>query len=176
MPTSTPEPDVPTSTPEPGVPENPAGGNLLKNGDFSSGKDSWIEAVTAPGAANISYEDKKAIFDITDVGTEEWNVQFKQEGITLEKGSTYTVKFKATSTADRTIKLAMMSTDGKYTWYGGDDIALEAGKEKEVTVTFTMDKDTDTSAALFLSMGLIEGKDTPASKITLSDVSLVKAQ
>ncbi|HBA69475.1 MAG TPA: hypothetical protein DCZ40_08985 [Lachnospiraceae bacterium] len=176
VPTSTPEPDVPTSTPEPGVPENPAGENLLKNGDFSSGKDSWIEAVTAPGAASISYEDKKAIFDITDVGTEEWNVQFKQEGITLEKGSTYTVKFKATSTADRTIKLAMMSTDDKYTWYGGEDIALEAGKEKEVTVTFTMDKDTDTSAALFLSMGLIEGKDTPASKITLSDVSLVKAQ
>jgi len=172
-PATTPEPDVPTSTP---VPENPAGENLLKNGDFASGKDSWIEAVTAPGAANISYEDKKAIFDITNVGTEDWNVQFKQEGITLEKGSTYTVKFKATSTADRTIKLAMMSTDGKYTWYGGEDIVLEAGKEKEVTVTFTMDKDTDTSAALFLSMGLIEGKDTPASTITLSDVSLVKAQ
>ena len=175
-PAATPTPDVPITTPEPGVPENPAGENLLKNGDFSSGKDSWIEAVTAPGAANISYEDKKAVFDITDVGTADWNVQFKQEGITLEKGSTYTVKFKATSTADRTIKLAMMSTDGKYTWYGGEDIALEAGKEKEVTVTFTMDYDTDTSAALFLSMGLIEGKDTPASKITLSDVSLVKAQ
>ncbi len=176
LPKTTPAPDVPAATPTPGAPENPADGNLLKNGDFASGKDSWIEAITAPGAASVSYEDKKAVFDITDVGTEDWNVQFKQEGITLEKGSTYTVKFKATSTAARTIKLAMMSTDGKYTWYGGEEIALEAGKEKEATVTFTMDYDTDTSAALFLSMGLIEGKDTPASTITLSDFSLVKAQ
>ena len=94
----------------------------------------------------------------------------------MEKGIAYTVKFKATSTAARTIKLAMMSTDGKYTWHGGDDIALEAGKEKEVTVTFTMNDDTDTAAALFVSMGLIDGKDTPASTITLSDFSLVKAQ
>ena len=176
VPAATPTPDVPAATPTPGAPENPADGNLLKNGDFASGKDSWIEAITAPGAASVSYEDKKAVFDITDVGTEDWNVQFKQEGITLEKGSTYTVKFKATSTAARTIKLAMMSTDGKYTWYGGEDIALEAGKEKEATVTFTMDEDTDTSAALFLSMGQIKGKDTPPSIITLSDFSLVKAQ
>lgn len=177
LPKTTPAPDVPAATPTPGAPENPADGNLLKNGDFASGKDSWIEAITEPGAASVSYKDKKAVFDITNVGTEDWNVQFKQEGITLEKGSTYTVKFKATSTAARTIMLAMMSTDGNYTWYGGEEeIALEAGKEKEATVTFTMTKDTDTSAALFLSMGKIKGKDTPASIITLSDFSLVKAQ
>ena len=160
----------------PDVPEIPAGENLLKNGDFAAGNDSWTEAITAPGAATTSYDNKKAVFHITNVGTADWNVQFKQENITLEKGIAYTVKFKATSTAARTIKLAMMSTDGKYTWHGGDDIALEAGKEKEVTVTFTMNDDTDTAAALFVSMGLIDGKDTPASTITLSDFSLVKAQ
>lgn len=38
-------------------------------------------------------------------------------------------KIKATSTAERTIKLAMMSTDDKYRYYGGDDIVLESGKE-----------------------------------------------
>lgn len=156
------------------TPETPAGENLLKNGDFSSGKDSWIEAITAPGTAVASYEGKKAVFDITNAGTEDWNVQLKQEEITLEKGCAYTVKFKAASTAARTIKLAMMSTS--YTWYGGADIELEAGKEKDVEVTFTMEHDTDAAAALFLSMGLIEGKDTPASTITLSDFSLVKVQ
>ena len=166
----------------PELPELPVGENLLKNGDFASGSDSWIEAISSPGEGTTSYEDNKAVFDITNVGDADWNIQLKQEDITLEKGATYTIKFKATSTAARTIKLAFMSTS--YSWYGGSDIALEAGKEKEVEVTFTMNEETDMAAALFLSMGQIftgEGEsatpvETPPSTITLSDFSLVKAQ
>ncbi len=165
----------------PELPETPAGENLLKNGDFSSGSDSWIETIAAPGAGTTSYENNKAVFDITNVGNQDWNIQLKQEGITLEKGCTYTVKFKAVSTAARTIKLAMMSTS--YSWYGGSNIVLEAGKEKEVEVTFTMNEETDAAAAMFLSMGQIYEDaentvpvDTPASTITLSDFSLIKTQ
>lgn len=165
----------------PELPETPAGENLLKNGDFSSGKDSWIETITAPGAGTTSYGNNKAVFNITSVGDQDWNIQLKQEEITLEKGCTYSVKFKALSTASRTIKLAMMSTS--YKWYGGSDISLEADKEKEVEVTFTMNEDTDAAAALFLSMGQIYEDaentvpvDTPASTITLSDFSLIKTQ
>ena len=90
----------------------------------------------------------------------------------MEKGCKYRVTFKATSTEARTIKLAIMST--KYDWYGGADIQLLANNEKDVVCEFTMSKETDSNADFVISMGKIDGKDTPASDITLSDFSLVK--
>lgn len=157
----------------PEVPEQPAGENMLKNGNFSLGSEGWENAVTAPGAAEATF-DNKAVYNISNVGTADWNVQLKQSGFTLEKGSTYKVTFKASSTKARTIKLAMLTA--AYDWYGGADIELEEGKEKDVECIFTVDKDTDTNMTMVISMGVIEGKDTPLSTVTLSDFQLVKVE
>lgn len=150
-----------------------AGKNLLKNGDFSNKTDNWnIWGISAPGEAKADIADHALVYQISNVGTADWNVQLKQSGLTLEKGCKYRVTFKATSTAARTIKLAIMST--KYAWYGGADIQLSANNEKEVVCEFTMSKETDSNADFVISMGKINDEDTPASDITLSDFSLVK--
>ena len=150
-----------------------AGKNLLKNGDFSNKTDNWdIWGITAPGKATTNIADHAIVYHISNVGTEDWNVQLKQRGLTLEKGCKYRVTFKATSTAARTIKLAIMSTS--YAWYGGADIQLPANDKKDVVCEFTMSKETDSNADFVISMGKINGEDTPASDITLSDFSLVK--
>lgn len=159
--------DTPEMNPE------EAGKNLLKNGDFSNKTDNWnIYGITAPGEATTNIADHAIVYQISNVGTADWNVQLKQSGLTLEKGCKYRVTFKATSTAARTIKLAIMST--KYAWYGGADIQLSANNEKEVVCEFTMSKETDSNADFVISMGKINDEDTPASDITLSDFSLVK--
>ena len=108
------------------------------------------------------------------MGTEDWNVQLKQNGIVLEQGAHYKVTFKAKSSEARTIKLAMLSPS--YTWYGGADIALEKDQEKEVTVDFTMNETTDMNAALVISMGAIAGTETSASTIELSEFSLIRTE
>ena len=108
----------------PEIPEQPTGENILKNSDFSNGEEGWEKAVTSPGEAEVSFADGKATYNITNVGTEDWNVQLKQSGITLEKGSKYKVTFKANAIEARTIKLAMLSS--AYDWYGGADISLQA--------------------------------------------------
>ena len=150
-----------------------AGKNLLKNGDFSNKTDNWdIWGITAPGKATTNIADHAIVYHISNVGTEDWNVQLKQRGLTLEKGCKYRVTFKATSTKARTIKLAIMSTS--YAWYGGADIQLPANDKKDVVCEFTMSKETDSNADFVISMGKINGEDTPASDITLSDFSLVK--
>ena len=149
-----------------------AGINVIKNYDFANGETDWATAITSPGEAAVSFESNKAIFNVTNVGTADWNVQLKQAGIILEQGKEYTAKFKVTSTEARTIKLAFLSTS--YAWYGGSDISLEAGVEKDVTLTFTMPATTDENTALIVSMGKIEGVDTPVSSISLSNFSLVK--
>lgn len=147
-----------------------AGKNLLKNGDFSNETDNWN--INVPEDATTNIADHAIVYHISNAGTEEWHVQLKQSGLTLEKGCKYRVTFKATSTAARTIKLAIMSTS--YKWYGGADIQLSANNEKEVVREFTMSEETDSNADFVISMGKIDGKDTPASDITLSDFSLVK--
>ncbi len=158
-----------------------AGENLIKNGDFTRGEEGWnIHSITSPGEATAEVKDGKVVYNITNVGNEDWNIQLKQENITLEKGCNYKMTFNATSTEARTIKLAMLSNDGQYTWYGGKDIALEKDLEENVEIKFTMDYPTDIKTTLAVSMGQIKDENTkeniptPASTITLSDFKLVK--
>ena len=159
---------------EPDIGEQAVGEKLLVNSDFAVGKEGWEKAVTAPGAAEVSFENGRAVYNITDVGTEDWNVQLKQNGIVLEQGAHYKVSFKAKSSEARTIKLAMLSPG--YTWYGGADIALEKDQEKEITVDFEMTEATDMNTAMVVSMGAIAGTETPASSIELSEFSLIRME
>lgn len=156
----------------PVIEEKPVGENMLLNPDFSAGIEGWESAVTPPAEATAVFEDNRAVYDITNVGTADWNVQLKQSGITLEEGSSYKVTFKAQATTARTIKLAMLTAS--YDWYGGADIALPADEIKEIEVTFTVEKATDTNITMVVSMGAIDGEEIPPSTVSLSDFSLVK--
>lgn len=164
----------------PELPEIEAGVNILKNGDFSDGDTDWEQAVTSPGAADVSFDNNQAVYTITNVGEADWNVQLKQNGIMLEQGCKYRISFKACSTEARTIKLAMLSST--YAWYGGGDIALEKDVEKDVVIEFTMGADTDSATTMVVSMGQIfeeDGEtkiDTPPSTVTLADFVLEKVE
>lgn len=156
----------------PVIEEKPAGENMLKNPDFAAGSESWESAVTLPGEANVVFEEGSAVYQINNVGNADWNVQLKQGGITLEEGCRYKVTFKAHSTETRTIKLAMLTA--AYDWYGGADIVLTAGEEKEAEAEFYVDKPTDANITMVVSMGAIEGEETLPSTVRLSDFSLIK--
>lgn len=161
-------------TEAPTVEEQPLGVNVLKNSDFTAGAEDWEATVASPGEASVSFDENKAVYTISNVGSADWNVQLKQDGIILEEGCSYLATFKASSTEARTIKLAMLSSS--YMWYGGADIELEKDEEKEIAVNFTMNNETDMDTAMILSMGLITGEETPASTVCLSDFSLIKIE
>lgn len=150
------------------------GTDLIKNGDFSKAEESWTNAVTAPGAATADFTQGKAVYQITNPGSADWNVQLKQGGLLLESGSTYKVKFKVKSTQARTIKLALLTAT--YDYYGGADIALNAGEELSFEQDITISKDTNTAIDFIISMGKLENVDTPASNIEISDISFVKTK
>ena len=158
----------------PDIGEQPAGENLLVNSDFSSGNEGWENAVTSSGAADVSFENGRAVYKISNVGTEDWNVQLKQNGIVLEQGAHYKVTFKAKSSEARTIKLAMLSPS--YNWFGGEDLVLDKDQEEEFTVEFTMNEETETNASMVISMGAISEIDTPASTVELSEFSLIRTE
>ena len=80
-----------------------AGENLIKNGDFTRGEEGWnIHSITSPGEATAEVKDGKVVYNITNVGNEDWNIQLKQENIALEKGCNYKMTFNAASTEART--------------------------------------------------------------------------
>jgi len=155
----------PVTPPAPGV-------NLISNGDFSQGQTNWIAAVSSPGAAEYSFADNKAVFNITNIGTIDWHIQLKQSGLVFEKDKVYQVKMKMTSSVARTVRLAYMSTS--YAWYGGADVALLAGEAKEVDLTFTMNATTDQAADFVLSMGYLQDLAVNPGVITIENVSITE--
>ena len=157
--------------------------NLLKNANFANGTDGWSPYVHTDDGADATNEvsDNAITFNIKNVGTEDWNVQLKQAGLSLQAGHTYHVSFKAKSTAARTIKGCVMhDADNKTNWDGGSDAALEAGVEKNVEFDVKVSENVD-NAYLQVSMGQIyketendrEKINTPVSDITLSDFSMI---
>lgn len=127
-----------------------------------------------PGSSRCSCENGCAAYRISEVGTEDRNVQLKQNGIVFEQGAYYKVIFKAKSSEGRTIKLAMLSPS--YTWYGGEDLVLDKDQEKEFTVEFTMNQETEMNASMVISMGAISEIDTPASTVELPEFSLIRTE
>ena len=180
--TEEPAPDRPEN-PDPDEPENPdepvaVGTELIKNGDFADGETNWIKAVTAPGAAEVSFAEQKAVYQITSVGTLDHHVQLKQSGLKLEQGANYKVNMKLKSTESRTVKVALLDPVNNYAYYGGIDIALNADRQKTISriITVGEDKDTADTIDFVISMGKIEGVETPVSTIEIDDISIIKVE
>lgn len=154
------------------------GDNLLKNTTFSDNAKNWdINRWNSDRKEMATTEtvNDGIVFHISDVGTADWNIQLKQGGINLEQGCDYRLAFKVTSTESRTIKVGFMDKNTE-NWYGGSDVSLEKNKAKNVVCKFTMTKDTDAESLMLISMGKIEGEDTPVSDIALSDFYLEKLE
>lgn len=176
-------PTQPTDPSNPTDPEQPDDQkqNLLKNGDFKENATGWSwyiapEASLADAATNPIIIDGKAVYDITSVGTADWNIQLKQEGIALEQGETYMLTFKVKSSVDRTIKVTSMDSTSKM-WYvvGDPNIELTAGEEKTVSIQLSTGKNpTDTNAYIQVAMGKVVDEEPGSHTIELSNFVLTK--
>ena len=148
------------------------GENLITNGNFANDAEGWNKNVIWPAEGTVLCEDDKVTFDIINPGTADWNVKLEQKGMTIEHGATYAVKFNIVSSESRMVKWGLMTST--YDWYAGEDMNLTAGEVKQVAYTTTIEKQTTRDMDFYISMGKIDGEDTPACRITISDVSIVK--
>ncbi len=163
--------------PKPDDPQPTPSENLIQNGDFASGKEPWKDYVDNVASAKTVFADNKARYEISNVGTADWNIQLKQEGLAMEKGSKYKVNFKIASSLDRQVKLAIMGKDSeKDTWCGGTDIDLTKNKLKSFSWIATLGAEyTEGTVAFQLSLGKPEGAEIlEAHAIEISDISITK--
>lgn len=195
--------EVPDGSDEPIVVE---GENMFTNPNFD-GMDGWVVTWDSQwdpnnadftATASTTVENNTLIYDITNVGKNDYSIQLKQEGIDFEEGATYKASFDVSSTAARNIKFALMGAGDA--WYAGKDaIAVSEettnvsfefkpsdGKDSYEDLTFQLslgkvDDNTPTSTLTFANMKLVklETQEPEAAQpvnVTLSDISLVKSK
>lgn len=148
--------------------------NLIKNSSFSNNADKWEIVKGNADYADVYTEDNKLVFDIKNVGTEDWHVQLKQDKLPLKEGETYQISFYIKSSKGRTVRYAILDPENGYDWYGGDDVTLSAGDTRKVSQEITINKEVKDNANMtfVLSMGNIDG--AAASKIEIAGIAIEK--
>lgn len=146
----------------------PPTSNMLINGDFANGANSWNLGVYG-GSASGSVVGGEYATTIKTAGSQAWHVQFTQGGVKLEQGKTYTLSFKALAAANRTVEANIGMSASPYSSYMGAFGAALTTTSQTFTKTFKMTQATTTSARVEFNSGLA------ATNWVLDDVKLVEA-
>lgn len=156
-------------------------GALVKNSSFKDGMSGWELYTYSAGSAAVKAENCAAV-TINDTTTDEWKIQLKQNGITLEKGTTYKLAFDISSTIDRDVKYALqrdgsrwLALHGTEDWtpYNGGPIVKAGPAAQTVEQEFQMTSDDDDHTILTFSLGAVNGRRiTKEHTVTISNIRL----
>lgn len=144
------------------------GTEMLSNGDFSAGMDpyrlylSGDTAAATAGVVNGALE-----VDISDGGTEHWHLQIVHESIPLVAGASYRLRFRASASKARPIRVAMEKAVADFDKRGLDtgDIWVPAGMGS-FAFSFVASHD-DPAARLVFQLG-----NEGSGRVVLDDLSL----
>ncbi|HON11148.1 MAG TPA: family 43 glycosylhydrolase [Chitinispirillaceae bacterium] len=143
-----------------------ADGNLVLNGDFSSGTEEWTLNVW-DGAATASVVSGECRINITETSEINYQIQLVQPGLFLEQGKSYRVSFDAFASADRDLEVNVEMAVNPWTSY------LDELKRFSLTTTkqtfsfvFTMEAPTDANGRLGFNFG------TSSPAVTLDNISV----
>jgi hypothetical protein len=129
--------------------------DLIKNGNYDSGSDNWVWWAGNGGDATPAVENGEAKIKVSNVGSETWSVQWRQEKTGLVKGKSYIVKFDARSSAPRKIQVILEHSGGSYTkYYGPKDFDITTDMAT-YTCEFTMEESDDPDAHLVFCLGAV---------------------
>lgn len=125
-----------------------ADGNLVLNGDFSSGSEEWT-LNTWGGSASGSVVDGEYRINIESTGTNSHDIQLVQPGLYLENGKTYVVKFDAYAASNRSLEVNVEMKDDPWTSYLPQLQQFDLTTTKQTfTFKFTMEHPTDISGRI----------------------------
>jgi hypothetical protein len=86
-----------------------AGPNLIKNGDFSAGKEYWDLTYQAGEVASSTYDDGQfCVYNLSDMYYLSFSLGYPptpSDAFAIEPGATYTLSYRASGLADVTVKI-----------------------------------------------------------------------
>lgn len=141
-------------------------GNLVFNGDFSSGEDNWMLNVWN-GSATGSVINGEYNISISNTANNNHDIQLVQTGIFLENGISYKVSFDAHASSNRTLEANVEMADDPWTSYLSQlqDFSITSQKQS-FSFVFAMENSTDANARLGFNVG------TSASSVVIDNVSV----
>lgn len=153
-----------------------AGGkqDLVLNGTFSSGADSWVFNNWS-GSGSGSVIDGEYSIDISTAGENFYDIQVVQPGIRLQQGKTYRLMFDAYASAERVLNVNIGMPEDPYTTFlsnivdGESQVNLTTSKQS-FTLDFTMEEPTYEDSRVEFSAGLA----TPS--VFIDNVSLFEIE
>ncbi len=149
--------------------DEPLGGEMLANGDFSGGLSNWsLEQHDTAQASGVggTYDGRTGLrINVTQTGSAGWHVQLNQPGLDFSSGQIYTLSFRAK--ADNHDQLFVVIQQAYNPWGTFESNAYPLGDAwQEYTLTFIADF-TDTNVRLNFS-----GLGATTGSVYLADVSL----
>ncbi len=131
-------------------PSTPSAGNVLKNGDFSSGTNTWTLYTFDGGRGSMNVSGGVLELDVSKPGPNAWSIQLVQNGVELDNGATYTLKATMRADQSHAIKLGVGQNYSPWSIYGGGYTkATLGGAWKTLTKTFTMNRKDDRARVVF---------------------------
>ena len=142
------------------------GSNLIINGDFTYGLDSWTWEVDSSARAEVRVADSVCNFEIQQGGNYFNDVQLRQNNIPLIQGQNYLFEFDAWADETRIVELVVGEDHPPFTDYSRIGYTALYPDSKRYTYTFEMTESTDLNARVAINAG------TSADNIYMDNITL----
>ena len=129
-----------------------AGENMVLNGDFTHGTNSWFFSVLDNASAAWNVEDGTSSVAVTSGGPLLSDVQLRQPGMRLLQGREYVLQFDAWSDSPHYIEALLGQNRSPWTTYTIEAPFLTPDRQR-FRYTFVMQNATDLNSRLVFNMG-----------------------
>jgi len=148
------------------------GNNLLKASSFDDGKSvPWTTSFTAPASGSSRIEKGALCARVENAGQNPWDAQLRHREMTIQKGHTYTVQFKAYASAPTTVRPKVGMSGPPYAEYWS--ATIDVGPEPRLYVgKFTMGQSDDATAELAFHIGGALAKADVPFDFCIDDIRL----
>lgn len=157
---------------EPAGMADDAGGNLLKASSFDDGVSvPWTTSFTQPATGNAQVKDGALCVSVAHKGTNAWDAQLRHREMVIQRGHTYTIRFKAWASADTKARPKVGMSGPPYAEYW--NATIDIGPEPKLYEgAFTMNQPDDATAELAFHIGGAMARAALPFEICVDDISL----
>jgi len=130
------------------------GTNLIINGEFSNNFTSWIWELQGSALAQRLIENGVGHLIIQNSGTQIYDVQLRQNGISLIYGQNYIFEFDAWADAARVVQIKVGQDNSPFTNYSRIGYTALSTTSEHFTYSFQMQEPSDNNARVVINAGI----------------------
>ena len=148
------------------VQQHDIAGNLVLNGDFSSGSDNWMFNVWS-GSGTGGVINEEYIIHTSSTALRSHDIQLIQSGLFLENGKTYKIAFDAYASANRSLEVNVQMSSDPWNSYLPELQRFDLSTTKNAYYfTFAMNQTTDANGQISFNVG------ASGETVTIDNVSV----